>query len=136
MVNVQSLPLLVLGTAVIVAALLASAWLRERHPRRSLALLALPLGLGAFIAYTALTASGGYAAAYSFGAAYLFTAWIALVGAAMCVPRVARRAGKMGLVAAALVLATFYAVYLTCYGLGLCAWKNANQVPIPATAPR
>jgi len=111
-------------------------WLCRRYRWARIPVLLVPVLLGSWLGFAALSAPHGYAAAYSFGAAWLL-AIVTAVGAALLLPwRRSRRPGLLGFVGAVTILGAFYAVYLVGYGLDLHAWKHKERVDIPATQGR
>ena len=106
-----------------------------RHRWARIPLLLLPVVVGALIGIDALAAPHGYAAGYSFGAAWVLAVLTALAGALLLIARPARKAGLLGLAAAAMLLASFYLVFLTGYRLGIYAWRHEQRIEIPATPP-
>ena len=99
-------------------------------------LLLLPVSLGAYLAYGGLSAPSGYVDAYAFGGAWVL-AGIVVLGSLLLLPlRLTRRSGILGLTAAAILLLSFYVVFLGGYRLGLYDWWGDKLVPIPAVEPK
>ena len=120
--------------AALVIWALASVCARYRSAK--VPVLLVPVGVGAWLAYAGLSGPSGYAAGYAFGGAWLLSGLTAL-GALLLLPlRVTRRAGVLGLVAAGVMLVSFYAIFLVGHRLGLYDWWGDRQVPIPPTSPR
>ena len=113
---------------------LASVCVRYRKAR--VPLLLVPIGLGMYTAYGGLSAPSGYVAAYSFGIAWLLSIITAL-GSLLLLPLgVTRRAGFVGLAAAAILLLAFYLTFFAGHRMGLYDWWGDKLVPIPAVEPR
>jgi uncharacterized membrane protein len=119
-------PLLLAVAGMVVAA----AWIVRRWPRLWIPVGALPVLVGGLIAYSALAAAHGYAAAYSFAGAWAYAAFLGIAGVVLLLIRRSRRAGICGLAAAAMLLVSFYAVYLTGYAMGLCTWKEKTRITV------
>jgi hypothetical protein len=114
--------------AALVVWTLATACGRYRWAR--LPLLFLPVSLGAYLAYDGLSAPSGYAADYAFGGAWVL-AGITAIGSLLLMPlKSTRRAGVLGLTAAAILLLSFYVVFLVGYRLGLYDWWGDKLVPV------
>jgi len=106
----------------------ASACARYRLAR--IPSLLIPIGVGADLAYSGLAAPSGYAAGYAFGGAWIISGTTAL-GSLLLLPlKLTRRAGVVGLIAAAVVLISFYAIFLVGYRLGLYDWWGDKLVPL------
>jgi hypothetical protein len=99
-------------------------------------MLLIPILLGAWMGYGALAAPHGYAAAYSVAGAWITAVLTGIASLLLLAVRSARKAGILGLVAAGILLGTFYLVFLTGYGLGLHAWRHKQQIEIPSTTNR
>jgi peptidoglycan/LPS O-acetylase OafA/YrhL len=112
------------------------AWTCVRHRWARIPIALLPVALGCWLGIAALRVPHGYASGYAFLAAYVLTA-ITTLGAVLMLPwRRSRRAGILGLVAAAGILSVFYAVFLVGYRLELHGWKHKERIAIPATPPQ
>jgi len=120
--------------AALVVWALASVW--GRYRRAKLPLLFVPVSLGAYLAYGGLSAPSGYVAAYAFGGAWVL-AGITALGSLLLLPlKLTRRAGVLGLTAAAILLVSFYVIFLGGYRLGLYDWWGDRLVPIPEVEPK
>jgi len=92
--------------------------------------LFIPVVTGAYLAYSGLAAASGYAAGYAFGGAWIISGATAL-GSLLLLPlTVTRRAGVLGLIAAASILVSFYVTFFVGYQLGLYDWWGDRLVPI------
>src|SRR5262245_4024275 len=89
----------------------ALAWLFSRYTWTRVPIFAIPVATGFWVAFGALSAPHGYAAAYSFGGAWVLSI-LAALGSMVLLPwRTSRRSGLLGLAGSLTLLATFYAVY-------------------------
>lgn len=112
---------------------LAELGRRARWARIPIALV--PAGLGAAFAYGHWSAPSGYAAGYSSGAA-LMTAVATALSALVLLPlRRTRLAGLLGLLAAVVLLATFYGIFLIGHGFGLYDQERDRIGPLIITTP-
>ena len=113
---------------------LTTVWVRFRAAR--IPVLLMPVGLGVWAAYGGLSAPSGFVAGYAFGSAWIASLVTAL-GSLLLLPlRLTRRAGAYGLIAAGIILITFYITFFAGYGLGLYDWWGDTPVPIPRVEPK
>ena len=107
------------------------------HYRKArIPLLLIPVSLGAYIAYGALSAPSVYVADTVFGLAWLLSIITAL-GSLLLLPlRLTRRAGMIGFAAAGVLLLAFYITFLAGSRMGFYDWSGDKLGPIPAEEPK
>ena len=115
-----------LGAAVIVWAA-SYLWLRYRRAR--LFLVLVPVLVGAFFAYEALSTTNGYLASFVFGHPWATSGILVLGSSVLFFARATRRGGWCGLAAAGLLLGTFYLVIGAALIFGF-RWRENLRVPL------
>jgi hypothetical protein len=109
-----------------VLTLCAASWLFARSVRTTRAFAGASVFaclVGVALALNALR-SAGYAAPYSFGAAWLIAGTFIVGGLLMLPLRALRRGGLVALAAGSSLLVTFYLIILPAKVLGLTAWAR------------
>ncbi|MEX2299545.1 MAG: hypothetical protein WD733_01340 [Bryobacterales bacterium] len=96
----------------------------------------VPIAIGVVCAVDGLTAPSSYAADYAFLAAWAFSVITASGSVPLLPLRVSRRAGVLGIIAAILILVSFYATFFAGYSLGMYDWWGDQLVPIFPVDPR
>ena len=120
--------------AALLVYLLGSICSRYRIAR--IPVLLIPVALGSYGAHSALYSASSYTAGYSFEIVYLVTG-ITAVGSALLLPlKISRRAGMLGIIAAVVIIVSFYATFLIGHRLGFYDWWGDQLVPIPPVEPR
>jgi hypothetical protein len=92
--------------------------------------------IGLALAYAALGAPSGYAAAYSFGGAWLVATAGALVFLVTVPFRRTRRISYAAVACGASLLIIYYAAFLGGRGAGLYDWWGDEKIAIPPTEPK
>jgi hypothetical protein len=95
----------------------------------------LGIVIGTNLAYSALRAPSGYAAAYAQGGAWVLAAVGLVIGGPMLLLRRTRQWGKAATAAGVALLLAFYAGFALGSRAGLRAWWGEESVPIPSGGP-